>query len=147
MCVCVSMCVCANMLKNKTIQLIFTSTDVPDVPVISSSASLSDVVENTVIAMTCSARSTTTLPSNLPSDLKPVMEYQWQRNNRKLTNDGRHRVSGNRLTIDKVQRQDNMVTYSCIAQESGSKLSRAKDIRLNVKCKYIPIVYMSYGIL
>ena len=87
--------------------------------------------------MTCSARSTTILPDNLPSDLKPIMEYRWQRDNNNLTNDGRHIVSDNTLTINKVQRQDNKITYRCIAQESGSKLKRSKSLTLDVRCKYI----------
>jgi len=86
--------------------------------------------------MTCSTRSTTILPDNIPSDLKPIMEYRWQRDNKNLTNDGRHILSGNTLIIEKVQRQDNNITYRCIAQESGSKFSRNKDITLDVFCKY-----------
>ena len=64
------------------------------------------------------------------------MKYRWQRDKQYLTNDDRHRVSGNTLTIDKIQREDNKITYTCIAQESGSRLSRSKDITLNVMCKY-----------
>ena len=70
--------------------------------------------------------------------MKPniYMEYEWQKDNQKLTTDGRYDVSGNKLIIDKVQRQDNVITYSCIAQESGSKLSNKIGIALNVLCKY-----------
>ena len=89
--------------------------------------------------MRCSARSNTILPSDLPTDLKPIMEYRWQRDKQDLTNDDRHRVSGeagNTLTIDKIQREDNKITYTCIAQESGSKFNTSKDVTLNVMCKY-----------
>ena len=87
----------------------------------------------------CSARSKSILPSDLPTDLKPIMEYRWQRDKQDLTNDERHRVSGeagNTLTIDKIQREDNKITYTCIAQEYGSKFSKSKDVTLNVMCKY-----------
>ena len=70
--------------------------------------------------------------------MKPniYMEYEWQKDNQKLTTGGRYDVSDNKLTIDKVQRQDNMITYSCIVQESGSKLRNKKGITLDVLCKY-----------
>ncbi|KAK2146327.1 hypothetical protein LSH36_616g04016 [Paralvinella palmiformis] len=85
--------------------------------------------------MICSTRSTTILTNNLPSDLKPIMEYTWQRDNKNRTNDGRHIMSGNTLTIDKIQRQDNNITYKCIAQESGLKLNTYRDITLYVMYK------------
>ena len=117
-----------------TKQLIFY-TGVPTIPVISTSTSI--VKENNILKLRCSARSTTILPDNLPSDLNPTREYRWQRDNNNLINDGRHIVSGNTLTIDKVQRQDNKIAYRCIAQESGSKYSNTKAITLNVLCKQI----------
>ncbi|KAK2139183.1 hypothetical protein LSH36_1965g00001 [Paralvinella palmiformis] len=82
--------------------------------------------------MICSTRSTTILPNNLPSDLKPIMKYRWQRDNKSLSNDGRHIMSGNTLTIDKLQIQDNSITYICIAQEYGSKFNNYREIKLNV---------------
>ncbi|KAK2139262.1 hypothetical protein LSH36_1910g00003, partial [Paralvinella palmiformis] len=63
------------------------------------------------------------------------MEYRWQRDNKNLTNDDRHQISDKTVTIDKIQRQDNKITYRCIAQESGSRLSNYKDITLNVMYK------------
>jgi len=93
------------------------------------------VKENNILKLRCSARSTTILSDNIPSDLNPIMEYRWQRDNNSLTNDGRHIMSGNTLTINEIQRQDNKITYRCIAQESGSKYSNTKAITLNVLCK------------
>ena len=117
------------------------NTDIPGTPVITRSTS--EVVENRILTMTCSARSTTILPNNLPSDLKPIMEYRWQRDNKNLTNDDRHQMSDKTLTIDNIQRQDNKITYRCIAHESGSRLSNYKDITLNVMCKYICILLIN----
>jgi len=67
--------------------------------------------------MTCSIDSTTTFPDNLPSKDKPHIEYTWQRDNNNLTNDDRHNVSGNTVIIDKVEIQDDNITYRCIAEE------------------------------
>ena len=120
-------------IKLYSVSIIYT--DIPGTPVITRSTS--EVVENRILTMTCSARSTTILPNNLPSYLKPIMEYRWQRDNKNLTNDDRHQMSDKTLTIDKIQRQDNKITYRCIAQESGSKLKRSKSLTLDVRCKYI----------
>ncbi|KAK2140037.1 hypothetical protein LSH36_1505g00004, partial [Paralvinella palmiformis] len=113
-------------IKLYSVSIIYT--DIPGTPVITRSTS--EVVENRILTMTCSARSTTILPNNLPSDLKPIMEYRWQRDNKNLTNDDRHQMSDKTVTIDKIQRQDNKITYRCIAQESGSRLSNYKDINM-----------------
>ena len=88
-------------------------TGIPGTPVLMRATS--EVVENIILIMICSTRSTTILPNNLPSDLKPIMKYRWQRDNKSLSNDGRHIMSGNTLTIDKLQIQDNSITYICIA--------------------------------
>ncbi|KAK2139077.1 hypothetical protein LSH36_2049g00034 [Paralvinella palmiformis] len=97
----------------------------------------SEVTENTILTLTCSASSTTIFPSNIPKDLSPKidMKYRWQRDNYDLPNDNRHRVNGNKLIIDRIQRMDNNITYRCIAQELGSRLSNYKDITLNVMYK------------
>ena len=98
----------------------------------------SEVTENTILTLTCSASSTTIFPSNISKDLSPKidMKYRWQRDNYDVPNDNRHRVNGNKLIIDRIQIMDNNITYRCIAQELGSRLSNYKDITLNVICKY-----------
>ena len=101
--------------------------------------SSSNPVEKTIFTMTCDADSTSTYPSNLPTDQRPIMEYRWQRDNTDLPTDGRHTVSGtagNTLTIDKVQRDDHQKLYTCRAQETGSRESSSKDITVKVLCEY-----------
>ena len=44
-------------------------------------------------------------------------------------------IPGNTLTIDKIQMQDDNITYRCIAQESGSKFNNYRDITVYVICK------------
>ena len=120
--------------------LSLTVIGVPVTPAISTNPGL-PILEDTVLTLTCSATSTSTLPNNLPSDLHPIMEYSWQRDNSDIPTDGRHTVSGtdgNTLTIDKVLRDDNQKPYKCTAQEAGSRESNSKELMVNVYCKYIP---------
>ena len=94
--------------------------------------------------MTCSTHSTTTFPDNLPSKDKPHIEYTWQRDNNNLTNDDRHSVRRNTVIIDKVEIQDDNITYRCIAQETGSRFRNSKDITLNVVRKYIHMLLLLF---
>ena len=68
--------------------------------------------------------------------------------NQNLTNDERHVVSGeagNTLIIDKIQREEDKLTYTCVAEESGSMLNRSRDITLGVMCRYNTSLLIIYN--